>query len=85
MSDCSKCVHKKDRCFCPPGRQCTAFQREIQKVKHTFQFETDDDWVPYSPGCWIDCPFSFTIGLGETCRCFTTDLDCPFDDDEKCK
>ena len=67
MSDCNSCVHKGDRCFCPPDKYCTAYKKEKYKAKHIFEFETDDDWIPGHKCCWIDCPFSKLIPFGRRC------------------
>lgn len=49
------------------------------KVRHTFLFETSDDWNPNKPYCWGECPFSMNIKLGESCRYKSEDLlTCPF-------
>lgn len=42
------------------------------KVKHIFKFDTDEDWVPGDGGCWMECPFSFNIKLGDRCRAVST-------------
>ena len=52
MSDCNSCIHKESRCFCPPSMNCTAYKKEKHKVKHTFEFETNDDWTPGDSACW---------------------------------
>lgn len=67
MSDCNSCVHKGNRCFCPPDRYCTAYEKEKHKVKHTFEFETNDDWTPGDSACWVECPFSALIPLSSSC------------------
>ena len=78
MSDCTKCKYKNDSCFCPPDKECKAFQREVHKVKYAFEFETDDYWVPGEDACWVDCPFSVLIGLGHVCKCIKEKGLCPF-------
>ncbi len=78
MSDCNNCQYKNDRCFCPPGRECMAFEKKIHKVKCTFTFTSTDDWSPGEGACWIDCPFSFLIDLGKSCKCIEGKNLCPF-------
>lgn len=79
MSNCNDCKYKESRCYCPPGRDCTAYVREPKKVSHTFIFETSDDWKPMEAACWGECPFSFNIKLGESCRCMNGEVYvCPF-------
>lgn len=78
MSDCSKCVHRKDRCFCPEHLECKAYEKEKLKVKHTFEFETNDDWIPGEGACWVECPFSSLIGLGRSCFFTRKEMACPF-------
>ena len=82
MSDCNSCIHKGDRCFCPPNMNCAAYKKEKHKVKHIFEFETDDDWTPGRECCWFDCPFSRLIPLGKRCiyLCVNDNKqsDCPF-------
>lgn len=76
--NCKTCKHKNDRCFCPPDKTCTAYEKELHKVKHTFEFETYEDWVPETSGCWTECPFSFLIDLGDYCKCLDGLITCPF-------
>ena len=78
MNDCEKCRHKYTGCYCPPNKVCTAFEKESRKVKHTFTFETDDDWVPGESACWVGCPFAFMIDWGKHCNCFDNWRNCPF-------
>ena len=79
MSNCKNCKHKNDRCFCPPNRDCTAYEKEKTKVKHTFEFETSDDWSPSTGLCWTECPFSALIPLGNICDFLIIDgMRCPF-------
>lgn len=78
MSDCNKCKYRNDRCFCPPDRECKAFEKEVHKVKHSLEFESDEDWIPGETGCWIDCPFSFMIKPGHSCVCLDGKIECPF-------
>lgn len=79
-TDCKQCVHLNDGCYCPPDKYCTAFKKKKVYVRHTFEFKTEEDWKPMSSGCWVDCPFSFMIELGQRCRCLveTDELECPF-------
>lgn len=35
-------------------------------MRHTFIFETSDDWKPNETCCWSECPFSMNIKLGDT-------------------
>lgn len=56
----------------------------MNKVRHTFIFETSSEWQPKIPYCWVECPFSFNIKLGQSCRAFNEDfqklgLGCPFE------
>ena len=78
MSDCTKCKHRNDRCFCPSNRECKAFEKEKHPIRHVFEFETDEDWTPGKTACWIDCPFSFMIKLGNRCICLDSEIKCPF-------
>lgn len=78
MSNCQKCKHRNRRCYCPPDRECKAFEKEVHKVKHTFEFETDEDWIPGEAACWTGCPFSFMIRLGDSCICLDDRVKCPF-------
>ena len=78
MTDCTKCKRKNTECFCPPGRRCLAFEKEVHKVRYAFDFLADDDWVPGGGACWTDCPFSVLIGLGGRCRCTEGKALCPF-------
>lgn len=78
MSDCTKCIYKNDGCFCPPDKECTAFEKEIHKVKYTFEFNATDDGVPGEGGCWVNCPFSFLVGFGNVCPCIQGKVLCPF-------
>lgn len=36
-------------------------------ARHTIEFETNDNWQPLTPGCWVDCPASILVPLGEVC------------------
>lgn len=77
MSDCNSCVHKGDRCFCPPDRYCVAYEKE-DIVKHTFEFYTSKDWAP-GDGCWMECPFSELIPFGKVCKFLSKGfMCCPF-------
>lgn len=67
VTDCKKCEHYGSRCYCPPDRECKAFEKKDVKVSHCFQFVTSADWEPGEPGCWMECPFSLMIGLGKSC------------------
>lgn len=80
MSQCSKCKHKEDRCFCPDDKECVKFVREEQKMKHYYRLETPEDWQPGHGACWTDCPFSFLIDLGNSCKAVRpeTKYKCPF-------
>lgn len=81
MSDCKKCKHYGNRCYCPPNMECKAFKMVHNKrVKHIFEFETNDDWIPGESACWTECPFSFNIRVGEMCRCVKHNarIECPF-------
>ena len=77
MSNCNNCIHKNDRCFCPPDKNCTAYEKE--KVKYNFEFKAPDDWIPGEWMCLAHCPFSCMIKLGDMCV-YTEDnhLECPF-------
>jgi hypothetical protein len=57
MSNCNTCVHKNERCFCPPGKRCTIYKAEKKIVEHTFKFKTDKNWIPGVGMCWTGCPF----------------------------
>ncbi len=83
MSDCQRCKHKNSRCFCPPDRECMAFEKEIHKVEHIFKFETDEDWIPGEAACWTNCPFAFMIKLGNYCVCLDSNIKCPFTNNTK--
>lgn len=78
MTDCAKCKHKKDRCYCPPGRECKAFEREVYNVKYAFEFNANDDWDPGGIACWTNCPFSILINPGDVCNCIKRKALCPF-------
>ncbi len=78
MSDCNNCQYKNDRCFCPPGRECMAFEKKIHKVKCTFTFTSTDNWSPGEGSCVTGCPFSVIVELGKTCRGTATKGLCPF-------
>lgn len=52
MSNCNTCVHKNERCFCPPGKRCTIYKAEKKIVEHTFKFKTDKNWIPGVGMCW---------------------------------
>lgn len=78
MRDCNKCRHKKDKCFCPPHLECKAYERKRVKVKHTFEFETNDDWAPEEAACWMECPFSPMVSWGESCIFTKKGMRCPF-------
>lgn len=58
---------------------------EKECVKHTFEFETRDDWTPSESACWVECPFSLLIKLGERCRFLDEEVKCPFIDKMDCK
>lgn len=78
-TDCKQCEHYGDRCFCPPDKYCTAFEKKKVYVRHTYEFNTEEDWQPMSPTCWVDCPFNFMIGFGNSCKYLNEkDVDCPF-------
>ena len=79
-TDCKQCVHYGDRCFCPPDKYCTAFKKKKTYVRHTYEFKTEEDWKPMTPACWMDCPVSFMIGLGNSCKCLDEkyQIECPF-------
>ena len=51
---------------------------EPKEIEHTFRFKTSADWEPGKTACWTDCPFSFNINLGDSCKCLKTDIKCPF-------
>lgn len=63
-----------------------ALEKQILKnkqkkyVKHTFEFETEEDWKPMTTMCWVDCPFKFMIGLDKSCVCLDKrfKIKCPF-------
>ena len=78
MSNCNTCVHKIERCFCPPGKRCTIYKAEKKIVEHTFKFKTDKNWIPGVGMCWTGCPFSMLVGLGEICK-FVDSGECPFE------
>lgn len=78
MNDCIKCKHKNDGCYCPPHIECRAFEKEIHRIKYTFEFAATDDWAPGDGACWTDCPFSVLIGLGNMCKCIEGKALCPF-------
>ncbi|HAU85892.1 MAG TPA: hypothetical protein DCW90_10435 [Lachnospiraceae bacterium] len=77
MSDCNTCVHKNERCFCPPSMNCMVYKKEKVRVKHIFEFETDNDWIPGIGACWGECAFSALVGLGKRCK-FVDSGECPF-------
>lgn len=53
-------------------------------VKHTFEFETKDNWTPSKGACWAECPFSLLIKLGERCKFLDGEVKCPFIDKIDC-
>lgn len=50
----------------------------VNPEQNTFLFTTEEDWTPGENACWADCPFSFLIPLGETCRALKGEYPCPF-------
>lgn len=78
MTDCNQCIHANDRCYCPPRYECKAFIKKTEKVRRIFEFQTSDNWVPNYEGCWVECPFSPLISLGETCKWVKEFRSCPF-------
>lgn len=79
VSNCNDCKHKNGRCYCPPGRYCTAYEKERHKVKHTFEFDTWDYWEPGRATCWVECPFSLLIPAGKSCKFLDDEIHCcPF-------
>ena len=79
MSDCKSCKYKNDGCFCPPDKYCVLYKKEKHKIKHNFEFETNDDWTPGNSSCWVECPFSSLIPLGQACGFFISEnVSCPF-------
>ena len=79
MSDCNRCVMFARGCYCPPDKHCIGFVKKKDE-RHMFEFITDEDWKPMTPACWVDCPFSFMIGLGNRCKCLDKkyNIKCPF-------
>lgn len=79
MNQCETCQYKKDDCYCPPDKTCTAYRKEIKFVFYTYTFLTTDDWEPDTSGCWYNCPLRVLIRLGESCPCRNDDTcKCPF-------
>lgn len=77
MSDCNKCIHKEDKCFCPPDKECKAFEKEKVYIEKIFKFNVTDDWVPCEAACWSECPFSAMIPFGASCRYIEHGIKCP--------
>jgi hypothetical protein len=48
-------------------------------VKYTIEFEAPAGWVPNSLGCWICCPFSVLLKLGDICPGRKNDKLCPIE------
>lgn len=83
MTYCNQCIHANDRCYCPPRYECKAFIKKTEKVRRIFEFQTSDNWVPSYEGCWVECPFSPLISLGETCKWVKEFRSCPFVNNSK--
>ena len=80
MSDCKTCKYHNDGCYCPTDKYCRAYEKKKVYIKHTYEFMTEEDWKPMTSACWIDCPFSFMIGLSQRCKCVDDKfkIECPF-------
>ena len=61
MSNCNTCVHKNERCFCPPGKRCTIYKAEkkivellnLKQIKTGFQvWECVGQDARFL--CWLD-------------------------------
>lgn len=79
MSSCNNCVHKNNGCFCPSDKNCMAYEKEVRKVKYSFEFDAPDDWTPGEVACWVYCPFNCMIKLGDRCVYKKdNEFECPF-------